>query len=142
MGTHKFKIDGKDFEVEVGTRLGSRVDVKVNGANYAVEIESGSATPTPAPVAAAAPTPVPAAAPQPAAGGGGGEVRAPISGVVLSIEVSAGQVVEPTSKILLLEAMKMENEIFAAMNGTVAQIHVQPQQEVREGDLLATITPS
>jgi len=152
MGTHRFKIDGQDFEVVVGTRMGSRVDVSVNGKAYAVEIEASATpaasagaatqatsvtTPVAAPVAAPlVPAPV---APAEPIGGGAGEVRAPISGVVLSLEVAVGDQVEPSSKVLVLEAMKMENEIFAAATGKIAMIHVEAQQEVREGDLLVTI---
>ncbi len=146
MATHRFKIDGQDYEVQVGTRMGSQVDVIVNGKSYSVEIESSGApaiAPAPAAAAAAPPPPV-AAAPAPApaaptATGGSGEVLAPISGVVLTVEVAIGASVEPATKVLVLEAMKMENEIFAAVSGTVKSVHVQPQQEVREGDLLITI---
>ena len=151
MGTHKFKIDGQDFEVQVGTRMGSRVDVSVNGKTYEVEIEGGSspmvaaaapaAAPVAAPTPAAPPRPAPAA-PSAGATGAAGEVLAPISGVVLTVDTSAGQSVEPNTKVLVLEAMKMENEIFAAISGKVTQVHVQPQQEVREGDLLVSIDPS
>jgi len=127
--------------------MGSRVDVSVNGKSYTVEIEA-SATPAAAagvvtqaaPVAAPlVPAPV-AAAPAAPIAGGAGEVHAPISGVVLSLEVVVGDQVEPSSKILVLEAMKMENEIFAAATGKIAAIHVEAQQEVREGDLLVTIS--
>ncbi len=148
MATHKFKIDGKDFEVQVGTRVGSQLDVTVNGRKFAVEVEQGAAA-APAPVAPAAPAAAPPraavaapAAAAPVATGGSGQVCAPISGVVLSVEVKAGDKVEPHTKVVVLEAMKMENEIFAATTGTVAQVHAQPQQEVREGDLLITVTPA
>ncbi len=142
MATHRFKIEGKDFEVKVGTRTGSHVGVTVNGKSYDVEVESQSGVaPAPSP-AAAAPAPPPVAAAPAAApvAGGAGDVHAPISGVVLSVEVKVGDKVEPRSKVLVLEAMKMENEIFAAATGTISKVHVQPQQEVREGDLLVSIT--
>jgi len=142
MGTHRFKIEGRDFEVRVGTRSGGRVDVTVNGKGYAVEIESApgaaiaattAATPASAPMGVAAPA---------AHTAGAGDVLAPISGVVLSVEAKPGQRVEPNTRVLVLEAMKMENDIFAATTGTVVEVHVQPQQEVREGDLLVSITPA
>lgn len=142
MGTHRFTIEGKEFEVRVGTRMGNRVDVTVNGASYAVEIAGG------APVQGAPATgPAPVSAPPPpvvatVATGGAGEVLAPISGVVLSVDVKPGDAVEPHTRVLVLEAMKMENEIFAAVAGKVSQVHAKPQQEVREGDLLVSITPS
>lgn len=143
MGTHRFTIEGKDFEVRVGTRMGNRVDVTVNGATYAVDIAAAgtagaptSPPPPPAPMSAA-----PVAANVATSAGGAGDVRAPISGVVLSIDVKPGQRVEPQTRVLVLEAMKMENDIFAAVAGTVTQIHAQPQQDVREGDLLVSISP-
>jgi glutaconyl-CoA decarboxylase len=164
MALLRFRIEGKDYAVEVGARSGNTVQVTVNGRNFAVEVdESGHYVPAPvaavapapvaavapAPVAAAAPAPVaaaappstPVAAPRPAAAGAG-EVRAPISGVVLSVLVSPGQVVTARTQIVVLEAMKMENEIYAAIDGAVVSVHVQAQQEVREGDLLVTINPS
>ena len=148
MATLRFRIEGKDYAVEVGARSGNTVQVTVNGRNFAVEVdESGHyapapvAAPAPAPVAAAAPPSTPVAAPRPAAGGAG-EVRAPISGVVLSVLVSPGQAVTARTQIVVLEAMKMENEIYAAIDGAVVSVHVQAQQEVREGDLLVTINPS
>jgi len=155
MATLRFRIEGKDYAVEVGARSGNTVQVTVNGRNFAVEVdESGHYVPAPVaapapapvaaapvPVAAAAPPSTPAAAPRPAAGGAG-EVRAPISGVVLSVLVSPGQAVTARTQIVVLEAMKMENEIYAAIDGAVVSVHVQAQQEVREGDLLVTINPS
>lgn len=143
MGTHRFRIEGKDFEVQVGTRMGGRVNVSVNGASYEVEIASApGAAAAPPPTAAPVMAPAPSHSPAPVTTGGAGEVRAPISGVVLSVDVKPGDKVAPTTKVLVLEAMKMENEIFAAMHGTVSAVHAKPQQEVREGDLLFSIEPA
>jgi len=139
MGTHRFKIEGRDFEVRVGTRSGGRVDVTVNGKGYAVEIESAPGAAIAA-TTAAAPAAAPMSVAAPAAHtAGAGDVIAPISGVVLSVEAKPGQRVEPNTRVLVLEAMKMENDIFAATTGTVTKVHVQAQQEVREGDLLVSI---
>ena len=54
--------------------------------------------------------------------------------------MSRGDQVTAATKAVVLEAMKMENEIFAGVDGIVAEVHVKPQQEVRQGDLLVTIT--
>ncbi len=147
MGTHRFIIEGKEYKVEVGTRLGSSVLVTVNGTPYSVELTGSSAVP--APVAAAAePASVPRAAAAPAAtrpsaaAGGSGQVLAPIPGVVLNVLVGIGDPVTARSKLLVLEAMKMENEIFAGIAGVVTAVAVKSQQEVRQGDLLVTIEPS
>ena len=142
MAKHQFVIEGEKYEVEVGTRMGNSVEVTVNGKSYAVEV-SGGVTPTmaaprpsvPAPVAAPPPA-RPVAAPPTA---GAGEVRAPIPGVVLKIFVEPGQSVTAMTELLVLEAMKMENEIFAGMDGVVDKVLVKPQQEVSQGDLLVTI---
>jgi glutaconyl-CoA decarboxylase len=143
VATHRFRIEGKEYEVEVGTRLGSSVQVTVNGRAYQVELAGGSAVAEPpSRPAALPPSPVvtqPAARP---VAGATGEVRAPIPGVVLSVAVSVGEKVVASSKLLVLEAMKMENEIFAGIDGIVAAVHAKPQQEVRQGDLLVTITPA
>jgi biotin carboxyl carrier protein len=142
---HRFLIEGTEYEVEVGTRVGGTVPVTVNGRAYEVELAGGSA-PSPVLNAPVAPRPVAVAPPPPPAptlvAGGTGEVRAPIPGVVLSLAVSAGEKVAASSKLLVLEAMKMENEIFAGVAGVVAAVHVKPQQEVRQGDLLVTISPA
>ena len=78
----------------------------------------------PAPVAAPAPAAAPAAAPAPAAVAGEA-VKAPMPGNILKVAVSAGQAVKEGELLVVLEAMKMENEIFAPKAGTVAQVLVQ-----------------
>jgi glutaconyl-CoA decarboxylase len=139
---HQFLIEGEKYEVEVGTRMGNTVDVTVNGKSYAVEVSGGvaaSVTP-PRPAVAAPPpsTPAPARSAAPPSGAAG-EVRAPIPGVVLKVSVEPGQAVTTTTEVLVLEAMKMENEIFAGTDGVVDKVLVKPQQEVSQGDLLVTI---
>jgi biotin carboxyl carrier protein len=139
VGTHRFTIEGSGFEVEVGRRVGNRVTVVVNGKSYDVELAEDS--PASRAVASAV-TPVairslPHVAPPVAAGAG--QVRAPISGVVLAVRVQVGQHVKRGTVLLILEAMKMENEIFAEQDGVVQSVDVRPQQEVRDGDLLLVV---
>jgi biotin carboxyl carrier protein len=142
VGTHRFVIDGKKFEVEVGAREGGRVPVRVNGKGYDVEVEGGAAAApapvAPSPAASVAPPAAPAAAAAPAAGGAG-QLTAPMAGLVLRVEVTAGQQVEAGQTVVVLEAMKMENAIGAPTAGTVKRIAVQPQQTVGQGDVLAEI---
>lgn len=142
MGTHRFTIEGKEYQVEVGARSGGTVQVTVNGKTYSVELAGVAGAPAmPAPAAApasAVPTPVPQASPA----AGSGEVRAPISGVVLSVDVTVGQAVTAKTKLLVIEAMKMENEIAAGVDGVIKSVMVKAQQDVRQGDLLVTINPS
>jgi biotin carboxyl carrier protein len=140
---HQFVIEGEEYEVEVGTRMGNNVDVVVNGKTGAVEVTGGTAPTTVAPPnpSVAAPLAAPA---RPAASSGGavGEVRAPIPGVVLKVSVEPGQSVTAATELLVLEAMKMENEIPAGIAGVVEKVLVKPQQEVAQGDLLVTIKAS
>ncbi len=91
--------------------------------------------------APAAPAVAPAAqaAPAPAASGAGQVVAAPMPGLILRIEAKAGQVVKKNQLVLVMEAMKMENEIYAPCDGTIASIAVSQGQQVAAGDTLLTI---
>ena len=134
---YQFKVDGKVFEVEVE---------KVGGG-YA-SLTPGSLTAAPAaPVApapqAAAPAPAPAApaAPAPAAApaaGGAGDVVAPMPGTVLKVNVNNGDTVASGDVILILEAMKMENEIVAPCAGTVT-LNVKAGETVDTDAVLASV---
>ncbi len=79
----------------------------------------------------------------PATAGSHGEViRAPMPGLVLRVDVEEGQPIEPGAGILVLEAMKMENEIRAAHAGTVSKILVEPGSPVEKGAALVEIGPA
>ena len=115
-----------------------RYRITVNGTAYDVEVEEldGSARPAPAPAAASIPT----AAPAPVkTAGDGTPVTAPMQGTVLKVAVTAGQSVKKGDLICLLEAMKMENEIFAPSDGTIGTVAVTTGQAVAAGAVLATI---
>ena len=119
--------------------------VTLNGKNYEVEVEETDAVITAvtdaapaAPVAAAAPT-APAAAPAPAAAADGQKVLSPMPGTILSVNVSVGSAVKAGEVILILEAMKMENEIVAPCDGTVKQLAVQKGSTVATDALLAVV---
>ena len=144
MGTHRFIIDGKDYQVEVGPRSGNRIQVTVNGKVFGVELPAGagSVALVSAPSVGAPPPVASAPAAAPSARGGSGDLRAPISGLVLTVSATPGQRVTAGSTLLVLEAMKMENDIFAPIDGVVATVAVKPQQQVSQGDLLLTITPA
>ena len=118
--------------------------ITVNGTAYDVAVEeiSGGAAPAAAPVAAApAPAPAPAAAPAPKASGNEGSVvvAAPMNGKILGVKVDAGKAVKKGEVLLILEAMKMENEIVAPQDGTVASVNVSVGDQVESGDTLATL---
>lgn len=116
--------------------------VNVNGVSYEVEVEeiSGVAAPkaAPAPVQAAAPAPAPAKAPA-AVSGSGAPINAPMPGNILDVKVKAGDTVKAGDVLLILEAMKMENEIMAPADGTVGSVAVTPGQTVQSGQQLLTI---
>ncbi len=110
--------------------------VNVNGTEYEVAIEEISASEA----KAAAPKAAPAAAPAaPAAAGAGEKITAPMPGNILSVNVSAGQTVKSGEVLMILEAMKMENEIMAPKAGKVTSVAVQKGSTVATGDLLCTV---
>ncbi len=121
--------------------------VTLNGKNYEVEVEKTEAVITSvseatAPVAAPVPEAAPAAAPAPAASvpvAGGTNVTAPMPGTVLSISKNAGDSVNAGDVIMVLEAMKMENDIVAPCAGTIKQIVAQKGSIVETDAVLAVI---
>ena len=123
-----------------------KFNITVNGIAYEVEVEevgaAESITPVnPAPAAAApkaAPAPKPAA-PKAAPVAGGTKVNAPMPGTILDVKVSQGQAVKKGDILLILEAMKMENEILAPQDGTVAQLAVSKGASVNSGDALVVL---
>lgn len=114
--------------------------ITVNGNVYDVTVEEGGAAPSAAPVqAAAAPK---AAAPKPAAPAGAQgavKINAPMPGKILSVKKNAGETVRQGDVILVLEAMKMENEIVAPQDGTIAGVNVAVGDSVEAGAVLATL---
>ena len=119
--------------------------ITVNGASYDVSVEElsgGAVSAAPvaaAPVAAPAPAAAPAA-PAPAAGGAGSiKVSSPMPGKILAVKANVGDSVKKGQVILILEAMKMENEVVAPEDGTIASIDVTVGASVESGDTLATL---
>ena len=139
MKEYKFKIGGKEYNVTVNPKEGKFFDVTVNGATYEVETENAPAA-APAPVAAAAPVQAaPAAAPAAKPAGAGEKVLSPLPGVIIEISVKEDQQVKQGQKVVVLEAMKMENEIPAPKDGTITEIHVHKGDTLQEGDPVVTI---
>ena len=127
--------------------------VTLNGRTYEVEVEAGKAmllaeyeavvpsAPAAAPAAAAvaAPAAAPAAPAAPAVTGAGEAVNAPMPGNILKVNVQNGQAVKAGTVLVVLEAMKMENEIMAPKDGTVTQVLVQKGSTVDTGAPLVVI---
>ena len=107
--------------------------VFVNGTAYEVEIEEMTGAPAAAPVAAAP------AAPVPAASGVGESITSPMPGNILSVNVAAGDTVKKGQVLMVLEAMKMENEIMAPHDAKVAQVLAAKGATVNTGDVLVVL---
>lgn len=119
--------------------------ITVNGTPYNVTVEEGTSSaapvasaPAPAPAAAPAPQAAPKAAPAPAAAGSV-KVDAPMPGNILDVKVSNGTAVKADQVLVILEAMKMENEIVAPQDGTVASINVNKGDTVEAGQTIVTL---
>lgn len=152
MKQYKYTINGAQFDVTIESIAGQKAKVQVNGIPFDVEMQ-GSAltegdlptvaadTPAAAPAAAAPAAEAPAAAPAATKGaaGAGTPVKAPLPGVVTKVLVSAGQAVKKGDTVLVLEAMKMENNITAEADGSVTGICVAAGDSVMEGTTLLTI---
>lgn len=117
--------------------------ITVNGNVYDVEVEelgAGVATQTAAPKAAPKAVAAPKAAAPAAAGSEGAvKVNSPMPGKILSVKASVGQAVKRGEVIMILEAMKMENEIVAPSDGTIASINVNEGASVEAGSVLASL---
>jgi len=128
-----------------------KYNITVNGKSYEVEVEemggvaAPTSTPAPAPAAPAAPKAAPAApkaapsAPKAAPAAGADTVTAPMPGTILDVKVKEGDQVSNGQVLLILEAMKMENEISAPADGTVTSVNVAKGAPVNAGDVLVVI---
>lgn len=162
MNQFKITVNGNDYFVNVESIEGNAAQVEVNGLSFAVGFEDATGMTYTAPAASAASAPTqevaaPAAAPavkvakpaaaapvaKPAAAapatGGGSAIVSPLPGVIIDINVKVGDEVKSGQKVLVLEAMKMENNINADKDGKVVAIKVNKGDSVLEGDDLIVI---
>ena len=150
MKQYKYKGNGAQYDVTINEIQGQLAKVVVNGIPFDVEMQNSqlsednlpNVTTTAAPAAAPAAPVAAAPAATEAAPSGAGEgtpVKAPLPGVVTKINVSVGQQVKKGENVLVLEAMKMENNITAEADGTVSGIAVKAGDSVLEGAVLLTI---
>jgi len=148
MNKYQYKVKGVDYEVEIAEVEGNIAKVNVNGIPFEVELQkpiNAAKHPTMntpkvqvAQPAAAPAAPKAAPASQPAAGAGTA-VKAPLPGTVTEIKVQVGQQVNVGDTVLVLEAMKMQNNIEAEAAGKVTSILVKQGESVMEGSVLLTI---
>ena len=144
MKKFKFTISGKPYEVEVQDIEGNIATVNVNGTEYKVEMEEQAApvvAPVVRPAAKPAATPSQGAAQKPAmaASGAGYKMAAPLPGTIMQIFVKQGDVVKKGDKLLMYEAMKMENNLLAEADGTISAINCRQGDNVLQGDVLIVI---
>ena len=150
MNKYQYKVQGVDYDVEIEEVEGNVAKVVVNGIRFDVELKQPInptstlkkvrveapkpvARPSVAPAAAAAPAPAPAAA------GAGSPIKAPLPGTIIELKVNVGDTVKQGDVALVLEAMKMQNNIESEYNGTVTSITVKQGETVMEGAVLLTI---
>ena len=128
---YKITLDGRTYEIEV-------VEENAMLLNEYEAIAPSAPAPT-APVPAAPSAPAAPAAPAPTITGAGESVNTPMPGTILQVLVTVGQTVKEGDVLVVLEAMKMENEITSPRNGTVTQVVVQPGATVDTGVALVVI---
>ena len=141
MKKFKFTISGNQYEVEVQSFENDKAQVVVNGTQYEVDVEreKEEAKPViaPRPKAAPASSAAPAA---PAAGDANGvKAVAPLPGTIMQIYVNVGDEVKRGDKILMYEAMKMENNFLAEVDGVIKDIKVRVGDNVLQGAVLVVI---
>ena len=150
MKNFKFKINGTDYNVDINEVEGQEIKLDVNGTPYVVTVDkemraqkprttivSSSLAPR---VAAAAGDVQRASAPNPNSAAGGTKVATPLPGTILDVFVNVGDQVKAGQRVVLLEAMKMENNIEADTDGTVTSVNVRKGDSVLEGDTLIVIS--
>ena len=148
MNKYQYKVQGVDYDVEIEEVEGNVAKVIVNGIRFDVELKQPiNPTSTLKKVHVEAPKPVarpavaPAAAPaetKPMAAGSGSPIKAPLPGTITDLKVNVGDKVNAGDIVLVLEAMKMQNNIESEYSGTVTSITVKPGETVMEGVVLMT----
>lgn len=144
MKNFKFKINGNDYNVHISNVDGNIADLEVNGTPYKVEIDRElKQTKTPKLVR---PEAVPSTDSHPSVAktvspgvATSGAVKSPLPGVILSLAVKVGDTVKVGQRLLVLEAMKMENNIDSDKEGRIAAVKVNQGDSVMEGDVLVVI---
>lgn len=145
MKKYKFTINGNEYETEILSIEDNVAEIEVNGSLYKVELTTEIKTQkTPKLVRQrAVPStdvhPSVAKTSSPSAPKGSGTIKSPLPGTILEVFVKEGDVVKRGDKVLMLEAMKMENNIEADKDGKIVSIHKQKGDAVMEGDILITI---
>ena len=140
MKEYKYKINGNTYKVTIGDIDENIAHVEVNGTPYKVEMEKAPKVVVKPVVRPTTPAPAPTPVVKPAAPSTGKSgVKSPLPGVILDIKVNVGDTVKKGQTIIILEAMKMENNIDADRAGVVKEVCIQQGATVMEGDNLIVI---
>lgn len=135
MKNFKFRINSNNYKVNIKSHEGNIIDLEVNGTSYAVEMkEEIKKTKTPTLVRAASKRPSEPLKVNPKSQKT--KIVAPIPGVVLSIDVKVGDTLKVGDRMLVLEAMKMENNIVCEKAGTITAIKISLGQQVLQNELM------
>jgi len=143
MKNFKFKIQGYDYEVDILNFENNQVSLEVNGTPYTVEIQHEQPTSkTPTLLRAAVPLPTRAETKikKKIATTGGAVVKSPLPGLIIKILVKEGDAVKRGDKLLIMEAMKMENDIMAEKEGVIKAIKVSVGDTILQNDVLFEIS--
>ncbi len=143
MKKYKFSIHGNQYDVHIKNIEDNNIEIEVNGSTYTVEVDKSiQPVKTPRLVRARA-VPSTDTTPSESTGSksskGFGTIKAPLPGTVLSIHCKQGDTIKMGQKLIVLEAMKMENNIDSDKEGKVISIKVLPGQSVMEGDVMIEI---
>lgn len=147
MNIYKFKIYGHEYETKVVRRDEDEVVISVNGQEYKAYLQGKTRKSAAKPIPkiarpAAAPTEGTKVTAKPSADTGAGAVKAPLPGLIMKVVAKEGESVKTGAPVVIMEAMKMQNQIAAPMDGVVSKIHVKEGDSVMEGDMLVTISPA
>lgn len=142
MKEYKYKINGNTYKVAIGDIEDNIAHVEVNGTPYNVEMEKApkaAVKPIARPASKAPAAPTSQVVKPAAASTGKSGVKSPLPGVILDIKVNVGDTVKKGQVIIILEAMKMENNINADKDGKITAINVSKGDSVLEGTDLVII---
>ena len=141
MKNFKFKINGNDYEVAIDEIVDNIAQIQVNGVNYSVELEKSEEKPAPV-VRKPKPQAVKNEPVQPKPASSGASLKtvlSPLPGIILDIKVKEGDKIAKGTTVLVMEAMKMVNNIASEFEGVVSAIKVKTGQSVLQSDVLVEI---
>lgn len=139
MRSFKFDIKGQEYDVEIKKIINNMAEVEVNGTVYQVEVKQ-DAKQSKTPILVRSEPAIPKSAHKfKKKISGTYEVKSPLPGNIMNVFVKENDEVKKGDKLLMYEAMKMENIIYAEKEGVIAKIRVKPGDNILEGDVLMEI---